>query len=220
MGLEFSVNEKVLIPRQDTEILVEEVLRELFDGMRILDLCTGSGCILISLLHYSNDCEGLGVDISTEALKTAAENAFRLLGGEHGLSQEENTAGADGPGRRYDFRQGDLFEAAEGKFDIIVSNPPYIPSVIIETLMPEVREHEPRLALDGGQDGLVFYRRILEGSGEYLNAGGKLFLEIGYDQAEAVGRLMEQAGFQEIRTKKDYSGHDRVVWGTLGFPGP
>ena len=75
-------------------------------------------------------------------------------------------------------------------------------------------------ALDGGQDGLVFYRRILEGSGEYLNAGGKLFLEIGYDQAEAVGRLMEQAGFQEIRTKKDYSGHDRVVWGTLGFPGP
>ncbi len=86
--------------------------------------------------------------------------------------------------------------------------------------MPEVREHEPRLALDGGQDGLVFYRRILEGSGEYLNAGGKLFLEIGYDQAEAVGRLMEQAGFQEIRTKKDYSGHDRVVWGTLGFPGP
>ena len=106
MGLEFSVNEKVLIPRQDTEILVEEVLRELFDGMRILDLCTGSGCILISLLHYSNDCEGLGVDISTEALKTAAENAFRLLGGEHGLSQEENTAGADGPGRRYDFRQG------------------------------------------------------------------------------------------------------------------
>ncbi len=220
MGLEFSVNEKVLVPRQDTEILVEEVLRELFDGMRILDLCTGSGCILISLLHYSNDCEGLGVDISTEALKTAAENAFRLLGGEHGLSQEENTAGMDGPGRRYDFRQGDLFEAAEGKFDIIVSNPPYIPSAVIGTLMPEVREHEPRLALDGGQDGLDFYRRILEGSGEYLNAGGKLFLEIGYDQAEAVGRLMEQAGFQEIRTKKDYAGHDRVVWGTLGFPGP
>lgn len=220
MGLEFIVNEHVLIPRQDTEILVEEVLRELCDGMRILDLGTGSGCILISLLHYSNDCEGLGVDISAEALEAAAENASRLLGEFSRPSREKNALEGDSRRGRCDFLQGDLFEGVEGKFDIIVSNPPYIPSAVIGTLMPEVREHEPRQALDGGEDGLNFYRRILEGSREHLNGGGKLFLEIGHDQAEAVGRLMEQAGFLEIQTKKDYGGHDRVVWGTLGFPVP
>ena len=160
MGLEFAVNEHVLIPRQDTEILVEEVLRNLYDGMRILDLCTGSGCILISLLHYSNDCEGVGTDISAEALDVARQNAQKLLGIQAGAGDaltfhgtEESAENRDG---RISFIQGDLFEKVEGKFDIIVSNPPYICRNVIETLMPEVREHEPLLALDGGEDGISF----------------------------------------------------------------
>ncbi len=200
MGLEFTVNEHVLIPRQDTEILVEEVLKNLHDGMRVLDMCTGSGCILISLLHYSNDCTGVGADISGEALQVAEENKTRLLG----------TGGAV-------FLQSDLFENVEGQFDILVSNPPYIPSAVIETLMPEVRDHEPRQALDGAGDGLFFYRRITAESGGYLSGGGMLFFEIGYDQAEAVSRLMEEAGFLEINVVKDYAGLDRVVYGTKGF---
>jgi len=210
MGLEFAVDKRVLIPRQDTEILVEEVLKNLHDGMRVLDLCTGSGCILISLLCYTNNCEGVGVDLSEDALKVAGENAARLLGAEAVDSEAEGF-------RRIQFRQGDLFEAAEGKFDVIVSNPPYIRSAEIKTLMPEVREHEPRQALDGGEDGLLFYRRIAEGSRQHLFGGGMLFLEIGYDQAEAVSGLLGQAGFQEIHVVKDYGGLDRVVYGTLSF---
>lgn len=200
MGLEFTVNEHVLIPRQDTEILVEEVLKNLHDGMRVLDMCTGSGCILISLLHYSNDCTGVGADISAEALQVAERNKTKLPG----------TGGAV-------FLQSDLFENVEGQFDIIVSNPPYIPSDVIETLMPEVREHEPRQALDGSEDGLFFYRRIVAESADYLPGGGMLFFEIGYDQAAAVCRLMEEAGFLEINVVKDYAGLDRVVYGTKSF---
>lgn len=199
MGLEFTVNEHVLIPRQDTEILVEEALLNLHDGMRVLDMCTGSGCILISLLHYSNNCEGVGADISAEALKVAEGNAVRLLG------------------TNVPFVQSDLFEKVEGKFDMIVSNPPYIQSNVIDTLMPEVRDHEPRLALDGSGDGLLFYRRILEECPRYLQKGGMLFFEIGYDQGEAVSRMMEQAGFLEVRLVRDYGGMDRVVCGTLSF---
>ena len=199
MGLDFYVDENVLIPRQDTELLVEEALQELHDGMRILDLCTGSGCILLSLLKYSNDCEGIGADISEDALKVAERNRVQL-----GL---ENVA----------FVKSDLFEAVEGKFDMLVSNPPYICSDVIDTLMPEVREHEPRLALDGSADGLRFYRRILADCGAYLKPGGMLFFEIGYDQGEAVKRLMEENGFLEVEVKKDYGGLDRVVLGTLGF---
>ena len=199
MGLDFYVDENVLIPRQDTELLVEEALQELHDGMRILDLCTGSGCILLSLLKYSNDCEGIGADISEDALKVAERNRVRL-----GL---ENAA----------FVKSDLFEVVEGKFDMLVSNPPYICSDVIDTLMPEVREHEPRLALDGSADGLRFYRRILADCGAYLKPGGMLFFEIGYDQGEAVKRLMEENGFLEVEVKKDYGGLDRVVLGTLGF---
>lgn len=220
MGLEFTVNEHVLIPRQDTEILVEEVLKNLHDGMRILDMCTGSGCILISLLHYSNDCTGVGADISAEALRVAEENRRRLLGMPGGVSQPEVSANArlsdmEAPGCV--FVQSDLFENIEGSFDIIVSNPPYIASGVIGTLMPEVRDHEPRQALDGGEDGLFFYRRIVgEGAG-YLPGGGMLFLEIGYDQAEAVCGLMEEAGFLEVKAVKDYAGLDRVVYGTKGF---
>lgn len=206
MGLEFEVNRQVLIPRQDTEILAEEALRNLHDGMRILDMCTGSGCILISLLHYSNDCEGVGVDISEAALETAKRNAARLLG-----------ARREQADLKIDFLQSNLFEKVSGRYDVIVSNPPYIRSAEIETLMPEVREHEPVSALDGGADGLLFYRRIVEESRRYLFGGGMLFLEIGYDQAGEVCMLMEKAGFTAVNVVKDYGGLDRVVYGTRGF---
>ena len=197
MGLTFLVNEHVLIPRQDTEVLVEEVMKNLHDGFRILDLCTGSGCILLSLLHYSNDCSGVGADLSEEALEVARKNAEQL--------GENSTL----------FVQGDLFAPVEGKFEIIVSNPPYICSDVIPTLMEEVREHEPMQALDGGADGLDFYRKIIQGAKEHLCGGGQLFFEIGYDQGEAVQRLMEQAGYREVECVQDFAGLDRVVFGTL-----
>lgn len=216
MGLEFEVNAHVLIPRQDTEILVEEALRELHDGMRVLDMCTGSGCILISLLHYSNDCAGVGADISGEALLVAERNAERLLGGQGGASWDGG-AEEGAAERRAVFVQSDLFEKVKGQFDMIVSNPPYIRTEVIETLMPEVKEHEPRQALDGSADGLLFYRRIIEGSAQHLKRGGMLFFEIGFDQGEAVKKLMERAGYLEVRVIKDYAGLDRVVCGTRRF---
>lgn len=197
MGLTFMVNENVLCPRPDTEILVEEVLKYLHDGMRILDIGTGSGCILLSLLHYSNDCRGTGLDISGEALQVARENAQRL--------------GIEGA----DFLVSDLLEKAEGKFEIIVSNPPYIRSGDIEGLMPEVRDHDPRLSLDGGEDGLVFYQRITKQAGDHLPGGGMLFYEIGCDQGEAVSGILRENGFREIEIVKDFSGLDRVVFGTM-----
>lgn len=199
MGLEFDVNEHVLIPRQDTEILVEEAMRELRDGMDILDMCTGSGCILISLLRYSNDCTGLGVDISGEALAVAEENARKLLA----------------PDQQVRFLKSDLFEGVDGMYDMIVSNPPYIPGDIIPGLMPEVREHEPLSALDGGEDGLDFYHRITEECRKYLKPGGMLFYEIGYDQGAAVSEILSREGFGEVRVIKDYAGLDRVVSGVL-----
>ena len=199
MGLEFNVNEHVLIPRQDTEILVEEVMKDEYDGSRILDMCTGSGCILISLLHYSNRCEGVGVDISAEALQVAQENAGRLL------TEEKRPA----------FVESNLFEKVDGTFDIIVSNPPYIRTAVIETLMPEVKDHEPMQALDGLEDGLFFYRRIVEEAPVYLNKGGRLYFEIGHDQGAEVSALMAEAGFGQVRVVKDYAGLDRVVSGVL-----
>lgn len=203
MGLTFTVDRNVLIPRQDTEVLVEEVMRNLHDGMRILDMCTGSGCILLSLLRYSNDCIGVGVDLSADALRIAAKNTERILG-EHANEQGQVA-----------WRQGNLFEGldANDKFDIIVSNPPYIKTDVIETLMPEVREHEPRLALDGQADGLFFYREIIAQAGRFLIGGGMLFFEIGYDQGEEVSRLMEEAGYMNIEVIKDFAGLDRVVFG-------
>ena len=200
MGLTFSVNEHVLIPRQDTEILVEEVLKELHDRMRILDMCTGSGCILLSLLHYSNDCEGLGVDLSAEALEVAGQNVLKVLTPEKAEHAH--------------FLQSDLFEKVEGKFEIIVSNPPYIASAEVEKLMPEVRDHEPRMALDGTEDGLYFYRRIIEEAGKHLVSSGMLFFEIGYDQGQAVSELMRTGGYREVQVVQDYAGLDRVVLGT------
>lgn len=200
MGLTFSVNEHVLIPRQDTEILVEEVLKELHDGMRVLDMCTGSGCILLSLLHYSNDCEGLGVDLSAEALEVAGRNVLKVLTPEKAEHAH--------------FLQSDLFEKVEGKFEIIVSNPPYIASAEVEKLMPEVRNHEPRMALDGTEDGLYFYRRIIEEAGKHLVSSGMLFFEIGYDQGQAVSELMRTEGYCDVQVVQDYAGLDRVVFGT------
>lgn len=201
MGLTFIVNEKVLVPRQDTEVLVEEVLRNLHDGMRILDMCTGSGCILLSLLQYSNDCAGTGVDVSAEALAVAWENYRRL----QGQRPEMNAY----------FIESDLFAGIPKgeQYEIIVSNPPYIRTDVIETLMPEVREHEPLLALDGRGDGLYFYREITHQAGGYLSRGGMLFYEIGYDQAEEVCGIMKEEGFQEIEVVKDFAGLDRVVYG-------
>ena len=198
MGLTFSVNPHVLVPRQDTETLVEQAEKQLSPGKRVLDLCTGSGCILISLLARVPGVSGLGTDISEEALATAERNADRLGVADHAQ-----------------WARGDLFAPVEGRFDVIVSNPPYIPREDIDGLMPEVADFEPRGALDGGDDGLDFYRRITSEASEYLEAGGRLFLEIGCDQARDVTALMEKAGFVHVATVRDLSGLDRVVCGCL-----
>ncbi|MDE7324263.1 MAG: peptide chain release factor N(5)-glutamine methyltransferase [Lachnospiraceae bacterium] len=204
MGLCFKVNEHTLIPRQDTEILAEEALHRLSDGMRILDMCTGSGCILLSLLKYSNECEGIGIDISDKALIVARENAERLR-------------------LEAVFLEGDLFSPLEGfvserttdrLFDMIVSNPPYIESAVIETLMPEVRDHEPHAALDGREDGLYFYRRIIAEAPAYMRKGAYLLFEIGCGQGDAVMSLMREAGFEQVALFRDYAGLNRVVCGT------
>lgn len=195
MGLSFFVDENVLIPRQDTEILVEEALRALGSGMRVLDVCTGSGCILLSLLKLCAGLEGTGTDLSEKALQVAGENARRL-------------------GVEASFVQGDLFEPVSGKYDCIVSNPPYIASREVDALMEEVRDHEPRMALDGGEDGLYFYRKIAAQSPKYLNDRGRIFLEIGFDQGEAVAGLLAPA-FDEVRIVQDLAGLDRVVCGIL-----
>lgn len=192
MGLDFKVNEHVLIPRQDTELLVEEALKHIHSGMRILDIATGSGCILISLLKYSNSCEGLGVDIDMSALTVAKENAKKL----------DSSA---------TFIQSNLFEHVEGTFDVIVSNPPYIRTDVVDTLMPEVLLHEPRIALDGREDGLYFYRKIISEAKNYAHAETYLLFEIGFDQGEAVSKLLEEEGYIEIEVLKDYAGLDRVV---------
>lgn len=221
MGLEFLVNEYVLIPRQDTEVLVEAVLKELHDGMRVLDMCTGSGCILLSLLHYSNGCEGVGVDVSEEALVVARANAENLFGAvadsvseRADISEDSVNIVSENVVGSVQFVQSNLFEKVTGEYEFIVSNPPYIRSAEIDTLMPEVWEHEPRLALDGTEDGLFFYRKIVEEGRRYLTNGGMLYFEIGCDQAEDVSAMMKTAGFKEVNVVKDYAGLDRVVYGT------
>lgn len=195
-GLEFLVTKDVLCPRMDTEVLVEEALKHIRPGDRILDMCTGSGCILLSLLHYTKNCQGIGVDLSEKALAVAKSNAKKL--------------GIDST-----FIQSDLFEKVEGTYDLIVSNPPYIATKEIETLEPEVRVWEPRMALDGMEDGLFFYRKIVDASVQYLNPGGWLIFEIGYDQGEAVSGMMKDAGYGNVRVLKDLAGLDRVVVGII-----
>ena len=194
MGLSFYVNEHVLIPRQDTEVLVEETAKFLKDGMSFLDLCTGSGCILLSLLHLRAGAEGTGADLSPEALKVAAQNRERL-------------------GVKAELIESDLFDKIEGAFDVIVSNPPYIKREEIETLMDEVRLHEPYMALDDHEDGLYFYRKIAEEAPKHLRAGGGLFLEIGWDQGGSVSELLREQGFSDVKVVKDLAGLDRVVEG-------
>lgn len=226
MGLRFRVNEHVLIPRQDTEVLVEAALEflkrraaskeraaskkgsalkesaaskeSIGQGQRLLDMCTGSGCILISLLRYmkQGSVTGIGADISGKALETAALNAKEL-----------------GVWAQAAFIRSDLFERVEGQYDVIVSNPPYIRTAVIGTLQEEVRAHDPILALDGKEDGLHFYRRIVAQSGSYLKNGGGLFFEIGADQGADVADMMRQAGYQDVTVKKDLAGLDRVVFG-------
>ena len=194
MGLRFKVNSNVLIPRQDTETLVEQVLKIVKPGMKVLDLCTGSGCILISVLKNAPELTGMGSDISKTALLVAKENA-KL----HEVDAE--------------WVRSDLFDNITETFDVIMANPPYIPTGEILSLMPEVRDFEPENALDGGADGLDFYRKIAGQVKDYLNPGGYVYMEIGYDQGEAVSELMRNAGFTEVEVIKDLARNDRVVKG-------
>ncbi|MCI7182066.1 MAG: peptide chain release factor N(5)-glutamine methyltransferase [Schaedlerella sp.] len=217
MGLEFRVNEHVLIPRQDTETLVEAALDYLnkkpwnqdnsenvaFQEQRILDMCTGSGCILLSLMRLAQNPEtirGIGADLSGEALKVAETNAGHL-------------------GVAADFVQTDLFEKIEGKFHMIISNPPYIRTDEIEMLETEVKNHDPRMALDGKEDGLYFYRKIVDESRRHLVKSGILLFEIGCSQGKDVSRMMKLAGFTDVAVKKDLAGLDRVVSGVYDVKG-
>jgi len=191
MGLDFHVNEHVLIPRQDTECLVERVLPYV-DGKRVLDVCTGSGCIAIAIAKLGKPLIVHGVDISEEALAVARQNATEL-------------------NASVELFVGDLMTKMDGQYDVIVSNPPYIPPSVIEGLMPEVRLHEPMLALDGGQDGLEFYRRIAGQAVTRLAPNGRLFLEIGCEQAAAVAEILQKQGYREVQVFQDLAGKDRIV---------
>lgn len=200
-GREFNVNSSVLIPRYDTENLVERVLKLVKRGDHILDMCTGSGCIIETIALESRltreEAVFLGVDISKEALKVARTNKEKL--------------GADA----VDFMQSDLFENLNdnlrNSFDIIVSNPPYIKTAVIEELDKEVKLHDPYIALDGSSDGLKFYKKITEEAIHFLKKDGYLAYEIGSDQAEEVRNIMASKGFVNIEVYKDLSGLDRVV---------
>lgn len=197
MGLTFHVNSNVLIPRQDTETLVEEALKVIKPGMKVMDMCTGSGCVLISILKNAHDVEGIGYDISKQAINVAKENA------------KFNEVPAV-------FERSDLFEdVVENDFDVIVSNPPYIPTDVVATLMPEVSQFEPQEALDGKGDGLYFYSKILEQCKNYMKQDGYILFEIGCEQGDAVSTMMRLAGFSEVRVIKDLARNDRVVMGHL-----
>ena len=204
MGFEFKVTKDVLVPRFDTECLVEEAMLVTNDGDKVLDVCTGSGCILISLMKYKNDIKGIGTDISEKALLIAKENAKDIMGSAY--SEYENPQ----------FIQGDLFSNILDKdFDVIVSNPPYIRSCVIDTLEPEVKEFDPMIALDGGEDGLDFYRRIVGEARNHLRKGGHLLVEIGYDQGEDVKSLFVDNGYLDVKIVKDLCSNDRVVLGRV-----
>ena len=199
LDFDFLVNKNVLIPRPETELLVEQVVNyinnEMYnknDAVKVLDMCTGSGCIAISVDCLCEKAVVTAVDISEKALETAKENNARNNG---------NVL----------FVKSDLFENVKDKYDIIISNPPYIPSGDMQELMEEVRDHEPHLALDGSDDGLKFYRKICKMAREFLNADGKIFFEIGYDQGETVPELLRMNGFTNIQVLKDFAGNDRMV---------
>lgn len=195
MGFDFKVNPDVLVPRQDTELLVEravQYINSLQEKVKVLDMCTGSGCIAISVDKLCPNAEVVAVDISEKALLVAEEN------------NRQNSTNVT-------FLHSDLFENIQGQFDIIISNPPYIKTEEIQGLMQEVKEHEPILALDGDWDGLKFYRRISKQSEKSLKNGGKIMLEIGYDQGKTVPEILEKDGFKEIKVLKDLSGNDRVI---------
>lgn len=253
-ALRFLVTEDVLCPRQETELLVEEALKRIPPGGRFLDLCTGSGCIAVSLLCLGNNLSGCGCDLSEDALRIASSNArlhhvtahlelrqgdlYDALSGEtgsaacpSGLVDAPMRRNIDAPAEGWDGHlQGNLDGPAEGcdeplrrnidapadEYDMIVSNPPYIASDKIAGLMEEVRDHEPVMALDGGADGLVFYRRILEGADKYLKRGGWLLVEIGYDQAGAVRSMFGDYRYESVRVIKDLAGLDRIVLGQRG----
>lgn len=207
MGLSFTVNPDVLIPRPDTEILVETALEKAAGkrGGNILDIGCGSGCVLISLLHYLNHgsseplWKGVGSDISSSVLKTARINGKRN-------HQEALIT----------WVQSDLFEEIPSEtYTLIVSNPPYIPSDVIEELEPEVRCHDPIRALDGGEDGLSFYRQMIPRASRYLGPEGWLIVEIGFDQKAPVAELFSQHGFSGIECRRDLVGLDRVIAGHM-----
>ena len=196
MGFDFKVNEHVLTPRPDTEMLVSEVINDGLSNISLLDMCTGSGCIVISLVKMLSAVQATAGDISEEALEVARFNAKEL-------------------GAEVEFIKSDLYENITGRFDVIVSNPPYIRTSEIAELMPEVRDHEPRIALDGGSDGLDMYRRIIRGAADHLNSNGRIYLEIGYDEAQDVSLLLKENGFEDIKVIRDYADNDRVVKGRL-----
>lgn len=198
MGIEFEVSPAVLIPRHDTEVLVEEAARRCRACLKLLDIGVGSGCIAAALAKALPDAEVTGVERSPEALELAKRNAAKN-------------------GVTVSLVEGSLFEPFAGeRFDLIVSNPPYIPTADLALLEPEVRDYEPRAALDGGADGLDYYRVIIPAAPEYLNPGGRLMFEVGIGQAEAVLGLFEKTGrFTELFTAKDQAGIDRVVGGRL-----
>ncbi|WEK04671.1 MAG: peptide chain release factor N(5)-glutamine methyltransferase [Candidatus Devosia phytovorans] len=195
-GLDFLLNAATLEPRPETEMLVDLGLGALPAGGRLLDLGTGTGCIPIAILANQPDASGIAVDLSVVALDAAQANAKQ-----HGL------------GNRLALRPGSWFEPLEPgqKFDLITSNPPYITSAVVETLEPEVRDFDPRLALDGGPDGLAPYRIIAREAGAFLKPNGHLLLEIGYDQGAAVSALLLEAGFEDVTVHRDLAGLDRVV---------
>ena len=244
MGLTFFVNEHVLIPRQDTETLVELVLNEQKDkNISILDMCTGSGCIAVSLKKLGGYACVEGADISEEALKVAKRNSEEILENSDvnndavssRTEQIQNCTNLTNNQNKQDnseehmvsevrtvpqtgviFRRSDMFSAfpETERFNVIVSNPPYIPSAVIEELEPEVRDHEPRGALDGTADGLYFYRILAEECAKHLTPGGHVYFEIGYDQGAAVKELLDIHGFKDTRVIQDLTGKDRVVCGT------
>ena len=229
MGLEFKVNEWVLIPRQDTETLVESALEcmKAVKNPYILDMCTGSGCILISILKERADAHGTGVDLSDEALKVAVRNARTLEVAEHAefvqsnlFSEMQNIVYGTEYMKRTAVKDTVKMTECENSnrnysraYDMIISNPPYIPTVEIEDLMDEVKLHDPRMALDGMEDGLYFYRAITKQAQDHLVPGGWLLYEIGCSQGEDVAALLRKYKFEDIEIRQDLAGLDRVVLG-------